>query len=551
MIFSTIFNIFLLFVLSGYSFALKMYISPKNTKIKNLDLLYGLFLLIILSLFLNFFFPLKYFFYPISIIGFSFFIFALIKKQIKINFLIHLLIIFSFIFIIYSQGDNVDSPMYHLQIIKWISNEKIVFGLSNLEIRFGSNSLWFALFSLLKFHFHNFNSIYIFNLIPFSILIYQVYEKKNDLSYYFVCLSIIFILFFSFLHPFLNGVILNHLHNTELDTVAMVFFILSFYLFLKYFENKNEKTLKLLFLSSAICFFIKLSYFGVVIFPMLIIFLFYKKKFLLLIKDKLNIILILSLLMWLVKNLIISGCFVFPVSFTCLSLGWSPGAEEIKYYSNVVKGFARDTRERAMYLDFNHTIYTFKWFIPWFKDYALNAAFLIISFFISISSIIFLFITSKSNLLKKNFLNNLKIYLIILACFLPSFFIWFQAPEIRFGWGLFISFSCYLLSLLIFNLNFLQFYFRNFFSYMVIIIFGLLIFDNKQNLNFYKFLTPYSKQINYSQISKVKTINGYEIYKSNNWQCYDFDKICVNTVKDYYDISKKFNYLIIKVPYIK
>ena len=256
-----------------------MLISPKNTTIKNLDLLYGLFLLIILSLFLNFFFPLKYFFYPISIIGFLLFIYALIKKQIKINFLIHLLIIFSFIFIIYSQGDNVDSPMYHLQIIKWISNEKIVFGLSNLEIRFGSNSLWFGLFSLLKFNLYNFNSIYIFNIIPFSILIYQVYEKKNYLSYYFICFSIVFILFFSFLHPFFNGVILNHLHNTELDTVAMVFFILSFYLFLKYFENKNENTLKLLFLSSAICFFIRLSYSGVVVFPILIIFLFYKKKF--------------------------------------------------------------------------------------------------------------------------------------------------------------------------------------------------------------------------------------------------------------------------------
>ena len=155
------------------------------------------------------------------------------------------------------------------------------------------------------------------------------------------------------------------------------------------------------------------------------------------------------------------------------------------------------------------------------------------------------------NLLKKNFLNNLKIYFIIFVSLLPSFYIWFQAPEIRFGWGLFISLSCYILSILIFNLNFLQFYIKNIFPYMVFIIFGLLIFDNKNNLNFNNFFTPYSKQINYSQISKVKIVNGYEIYKSNNWQCYDFHKICVNTVKDNYDISKKFNYLIIKSPYIK
>ena len=33
--------------------------------------------------------------------------------------------------------------MYHHQIIKWLSNYKITLGLTNLEIRFGDNSLWF------------------------------------------------------------------------------------------------------------------------------------------------------------------------------------------------------------------------------------------------------------------------------------------------------------------------------------------------------------------------------------------------------------------------
>ena len=55
--------------------------------------------------------------------------------------------------------------MYHLQIIKWINNEKIIIGLTNLEIRFGSNSLWFYLISLFQFKFNNFNSIYIFNIV--------------------------------------------------------------------------------------------------------------------------------------------------------------------------------------------------------------------------------------------------------------------------------------------------------------------------------------------------------------------------------------------------
>ena len=76
--------------------------------------------------------------------------------------------------------------MYHLQIIKWLYNEKIVLGLSNLEIRFASSSLWFNLIALFNLKINNFTNIYTFNLIPFSILIYQIFDKKNNLSLFFI-----------------------------------------------------------------------------------------------------------------------------------------------------------------------------------------------------------------------------------------------------------------------------------------------------------------------------------------------------------------------------
>jgi hypothetical protein len=74
--------------------------------------------------------------------------------------------------------------MYHLQIIKWLYNEKVIFGLSNLEIRFGSSSLWFNLYALFKFKLNNYTNIYTFNLIPFAILIYQIFDKKKTLSFF-------------------------------------------------------------------------------------------------------------------------------------------------------------------------------------------------------------------------------------------------------------------------------------------------------------------------------------------------------------------------------
>ena len=213
MIFSSFLNLFLITVFAGFSFAFKKYFLRKEEAITNLDLLYGFIFLIFFALVINFFFPLKYFFFGISFIGFSYFVYALRKKKIKINFFYHLIILFVLTLVVYKNGDNVDTPMYHLQVIKWLQNEKIVFGLSNLEIRFGSSSLWFNLLAIFKFKINNFTDVYTFNLIPFSILIYQIFEKKNKLSFYFIILSISFLMFFSYLHSFNNGVILNHLHN--------------------------------------------------------------------------------------------------------------------------------------------------------------------------------------------------------------------------------------------------------------------------------------------------------------------------------------------------
>ena len=83
MIISTVFNIFLISIIAGYSFFFKNLIKIKDNEVSNLDLLYGIILLILLSTVLNLFFPLKYFFYIIVIIGFIFFLYGLKKKKNK------------------------------------------------------------------------------------------------------------------------------------------------------------------------------------------------------------------------------------------------------------------------------------------------------------------------------------------------------------------------------------------------------------------------------------------------------------------------------------
>ena len=56
MIISTLFNFFLITVITGYSYIFKSLINKHKEKFNNLDLLYGIFTLLFISLLLNFFF---------------------------------------------------------------------------------------------------------------------------------------------------------------------------------------------------------------------------------------------------------------------------------------------------------------------------------------------------------------------------------------------------------------------------------------------------------------------------------------------------------------
>ena len=98
----------------------------------------------------------------------------------------------------------------------------------------------------------------------------------------------------------------------------MVFFILSFYLFLKCLEKKDLDKFRLLMLSSAICLFIKISYIGVVLFPFTILFFYFKWDILKFFKKKFNLFVIIFIFFWLLKNILNSGCLLFPVSLHVL-----------------------------------------------------------------------------------------------------------------------------------------------------------------------------------------------------------------------------------------
>ena len=145
---------------------------------------------------------------------------------------------------------------------------------------------------------------------------------------------------------FSNGIIFNHFGNPDVDTIGMSFFIISGYLYLKFLENENSYNLNLLIIASLVCSLIKLSYLGVLLFPISIIFIKNYKKIII---SKISFFSTLFLSFWVTRNFILSSCLVFPIKSTCIKTDWSLSDEQVSFYLNQTKSFARDTRLRKIY----------------------------------------------------------------------------------------------------------------------------------------------------------------------------------------------------------
>tara|TARA_B100000787_G_scaffold33076_1_gene22649 strand:- start:3990 stop:5636 length:1647 start_codon:yes stop_codon:yes gene_type:complete len=539
-------NYLILTVILGYSLFLKKIVFVKNEiTIKNIDLLYGLTFLIFISLFLNFFFPLNFFIHAVFVIGFLLFIYGVYKKFYDLNFILYFFIIFFTTFVSFYSNHNIDSPMYHLQIIKWLSFHKINFGLSNLEIRLGFNSSWHSLLALLDISIYKFTAKYYISSIILSAAIYETIRYKIKLNYsdIFLYLAISFLIFFSYLHPQKNGVILNHLGNPERDIVNMLFFFLIIYFFLKIRENKNNKNyINLLFLSLFLCLTSRM-----LMLPMiaLLIFTLIENKNYKLINLNTFFLFIVSIF-WVLRTFILSGCLFFPFYQTCFKTSWSVNIEEVKFFVEEAMRISRTLPTRNGVNDVDFTLNSYNWVSQWINDYFFSAALL------QAGTIIIIFTASLLLILK--FINKSKsIYeksdLIIFASLMITMLLWFNAPEIRYGLGLLISLPCFFIILLLKNLDIIKF--LN--NHNKKISFGMILlcclFFSK-SFTYFKYSDLFinkKNEFNYSNhIEKIGTYDGVDFYKSTIWQCAELKEICVNTVKENYKIDKILNYNVYK-----
>ncbi len=355
------------------------------------------------------------------------------KKLNTVNLKKILILLLLFFSVVLISKTHEDFETYHFFSIYEIFNNKIRFGVSNLNERFFHSSLLvfnqsLYVFPHFKYKFVHFPVIYIYISTIGYFFFSLIVEKKNSSLFFLIfCLIILLVKF-------------NRLSEFGYDYIAQFLLLTVFYKF--YFHKLNFEQF-----STGIIFFV----FAVLIRPVSLFFLPFVLYILItnrlnffyyLIKNKILIILTLSIVM-LTTSFFRTGCLFYPLNYSCFSnqqIVWSQ-KEFIKDYSNFVelwsKGFYHQKGSKYKPIgdgkEFNKN---FNWIKFWVEKHFFYKVFEFVIIVLGAYLITYIyFAKEKSN--KKSQKNNR--ILLLLSIF--SIFLWLiYLPQFRFGFSLIMIF---------------------------------------------------------------------------------------------------------------
>ncbi len=448
--------VFSLLTNSIYYCAGRLFISQNNSNFSNQFNIYfqGIIIISFLALILNFFVKLS----PqinsiIYVLILSLFIIKF-KNKFNLNDFSFLILssLITFFLIIFSTINRPDAGLYHLPFISILNEHKIILGLSNIHHRFGHTSILQYLSAINNNYLFKDNgiSIPIASLVSFFYIyffsdVWKVIKKKElpNLGNIFSLFIIIYISYkITRYSSFGNDVIPN-----------LTFFYLTSYILKNNFDNINVNKVILI----SVFIFINKPTLGVVfIIPVIIFFIKENIKFKQSFKLFYSFPLIL-LYLWLIKNLLVSGCAIFPAKVSCIdNLPWTNNTQIIN--SNIEghawsKGWPDRKNKNIKMIDFNKK---FNWIEAWSSKH-LKYILKIIIPYVVVTLIITFFI--KKYLIshkKKDEDLNKRIFLLITASFLCllSFFLVF--PIYRYGYSFLITFILLIIMLMLKDSSFLN-----------------------------------------------------------------------------------------------
>jgi hypothetical protein len=469
--------------------------------------LYGFILIGFIGVLVNFFLPINLFVGNILLI-FSALIFIKLyynhQEKIKLIVLIIFISTTTFFLVTLSDINRPDAGLYHLPYINFIQENRIILGLTNVHFRFGHTSIFqyiSAIYNNSLFE-KEFITIPLASLFSF-FLVFLIDKFKNflDNKKEINKILIFFILIFS-IYSF------NRYSNYGNDAPANIFFFILLITLLDINNNLQSLNFKKFFKIFILTIFLttlKPMMIITLILP-LMLFLINKNKFNI-IKNRNTIFCCILFASWLIKNLLLSGCFIYPLKTTCIT--------KLDYYNESLtikasleaeawsKGYP-DSQKNSNYDSY---ISDFKWLKTWLNNHFKK----IIEKILPILILILLFYRKKIfniNFYKKELFRNIaenKKYLYIITFLLFCCIIWFlKFPVYRFGLA-FISSLILVISVTLFTDKKLELYNKKF--YYILISIGILLFYLK---NLDRIISRYDTFYNNYPWPKIYTMKNNE-----------------------------------------
>jgi hypothetical protein len=417
----------------------------KDLKYLNIEYtgLFSCLVLILYSYVSNFFIPHgiyhNLFLVFIGLILFIYFNFKKINlKNLKFVFLLFYFLILFISFLVFKTHE--DFPYYHFPYTHYLTQNSLIIGLGNYDLGFRTPSSVFYLGSLfylpvVKFYMFLMPAI-LFMGLSSLIFLDRIYEdfkiKKISFLTYFSLLSFIFINIF-FYRIAAHGTD----RSAQILVLVLILEILDFIYYSSNFKNEVSKKIFKIFLLIALIISLKAFYILYLSFLIPIFYYLYKKNtlnsfFKYLLYNKGTYLLLLTFLIVLFKNFLNTGCFIYPIKFTCSeNFVWSLGDKEVERLYNHYQLWSKGGMA-PNYITNNPDSYIkgFNWVKGWVNIYFFTKVsdFLLgLALVLTITSIIFY---SKS---KKRFLETKKASFILLILFL-LFLEWFNNhPDLRYG----------------------------------------------------------------------------------------------------------------------
>jgi hypothetical protein len=386
----------------------------------------------------------------------------------------------TFLLIICSTINRPDAGLYHLPYISTINENKIIFGLSNIHFRYGHISILQYLSAINKNYLFSENGISIplasivsFFYVYFFYDVWKVASKKEipNLSNFFSLFILIYITFKIARYSDFGNDAVGHLSFFYLISYLLKnnikFVNFNKILLISVFAFINKPTLGIIFIAPISIFFFQNIYNSRKIFYSLFS------------------LPTLLLSFWLIKNIIVSGCLVYPIKMSCIdNLPWTNNQQiiDVNLETNAwSKGWPDRIDKNISMQEFSKN---FNWFNTWRKNHLIYILSILIPYILVLCLIIlYIKINFKTKIVKIN--NDFKtvLFLCIIISVLGCCFFFFLFPLYRYGYSYIISLVSILFILLIKNKASNK---NNFVIFKFILVSCFIIIAAKQTIKIYK-----------------------------------------------------------------